>query len=174
MIFHQKQRRQRPADHERPVVLYLIRLLHVPLSGLHALQDETLPQRVELVCDGLYQVRHLVRGLRVPEDVARSVGELAEGDLERRHPGSDGLEVRANRVGVSFRIPRLIDCDVRDLRLTVENEVGRMRLAYLAAYVDGDVLKFTAFSVFMEWVLRISWSVKQRIAPQNVVERFDR
>jgi len=43
----------------------------------------------------------------------------------------------------------------------------------------GDILKYTAFSVFMEWVLRISWSIKQRIAPhvhapQNVVERFGR
>lgn len=43
----------------------------------------------------------------------------------------------------------------------------------------GDVLKYTAFSVFMEWVLRIAWSIKQKVAPHvhapgNVVERFGR
>lgn len=48
-----------------------------------------------------------------------------------------------------------------------------------------DILKYVAFSVAAEWILRIGWSIKQRIAPdihapqeindvRKVVERFGR
>ncbi|MBI4894469.1 MAG: hypothetical protein HY833_01905 [Candidatus Aenigmarchaeota archaeon] len=43
----------------------------------------------------------------------------------------------------------------------------------------GDILSFMIFSVFAEWVIRIAWSIKRKLAPHvhpelDIVERFGR
>lgn len=52
------------------------------------------------------------------------------------------------------------------------------RIFDLVSFV-GDIFKFLAFSISVEWFLRIVWDIKQRVAPHihapgNIVERFGR